>query len=129
VIAERGCRLYLLLPGQHHPSATAPPARSATASPPGDPLQTRVEAGTPDGDLLWTGRRGRRMARVERRSSCHELGPGQPAVTGADAGRRRAAQVFRTYMALYAREQAFCHFSPALIANLERHWDARNRRL
>jgi thioesterase DpgC len=32
-------------------------------------------------------------------------------------------------MALYAREQAFCHFSPALIANLERHWDARNRRL
>jgi (3,5-dihydroxyphenyl)acetyl-CoA 1,2-dioxygenase len=37
--------------------------------------------------------------------------------------------VFRTYMAVYAREQAFCHFSPALIANLERHWDARNRRL
>ena len=37
--------------------------------------------------------------------------------------------VFRGYMALYAREQAFCHFSPALIANLERHWDARTRRL
>jgi thioesterase DpgC len=31
-------------------------------------------------------------------------------------------------MAVYAREQAHCHFSPALIANLERHWDAANRR-
>ncbi len=35
----------------------------------------------------------------------------------------------RQYMALYCREQANCHFSPALISNLERHWDARNRRL
>jgi len=35
---------------------------------------------------------------------------------------------FRRYMAVYAREQAQCHFSPALIANLERHWDAANRR-
>jgi thioesterase DpgC len=34
----------------------------------------------------------------------------------------------RQYMALYCREQGDCHFSPALIANLERHWDARNRR-
>jgi len=23
---------------------------------------------------------------------------------------------------VYAREQAHCHFSPGLIANLERHW-------
>ena len=36
--------------------------------------------------------------------------------------------LFRTYMATYAREQAFCHFSPALIRNLEEHWDARNRK-
>ena len=28
--------------------------------------------------------------------------------------------VFRAYMATYAREQAFCHFSPSLVANLER---------
>jgi thioesterase DpgC len=35
---------------------------------------------------------------------------------------------FRRYMAVYAREQAHCHFSPALIANLERHWDAANRK-
>jgi enoyl-CoA hydratase/carnithine racemase len=35
--------------------------------------------------------------------------------------------LFRRYSSLYAREQAWCHFSPALIANLERYWDARNR--
>jgi thioesterase DpgC len=35
--------------------------------------------------------------------------------------------LFRRYMAVYAREQAHCHFSPALIANLERYWNAQNR--
>ena len=50
------------------------------------------------------------------------------------AGNRRAFRVaeepldlFRRYMAVYAREQAYCHFSPALIANLERHWNASQR--
>ena len=50
------------------------------------------------------------------------------------AGNRRAIRVsqepldtFRRYMAVYAREQAYCHFSPALIANLERNWNAQNR--
>ena len=53
---------------------------------------------------------------------------------GAIANRRafRAGaeplDLFRRYMAAYAREQAYCHFSPALVANLERYWDARNRR-
>ena len=49
-------------------------------------------------------------------------------------GNRRAFRVavesldlFRRYMAVYAREQAYCHFSPALIANLEQHWNAQNR--
>jgi thioesterase DpgC len=32
--------------------------------------------------------------------------------------------LFRRYMAVYAREQAHCHFSPALVANLERNWVA-----
>src|SRR5215467_8595955 len=36
---------------------------------------------------------------------------------------------FRRYIAVYAREQAKCMYSPALIANLERNWDARRRRL
>jgi thioesterase DpgC len=35
---------------------------------------------------------------------------------------------FRRYMAIYSREQAHCHFSPALIRNLEANWDAANRR-
>ena len=50
-------------------------------------------------------------------------------------GNRRAFRVvqepldvFRRYFAVYAREQALCHFSPALIANLERYWDAQNRK-
>jgi hypothetical protein len=31
-------------------------------------------------------------------------------------------------MSGYARDQARCLYSPALIDNLERSWDARNRR-
>ena len=52
------------------------------------------------------------------------------------AGNRRALRVaqepldlFRRYMAVYAREQAQCHFSPTLIDNLERHWNAAQRKL
>jgi (3,5-dihydroxyphenyl)acetyl-CoA 1,2-dioxygenase len=36
-------------------------------------------------------------------------------------------ETFRAYMATYAREQAFCHFSPALIRNLEENWRAHER--
>ena len=50
------------------------------------------------------------------------------------AANRRAFRVaheplnlFRQYMAVYARDQAECHFSPALISNLERHWQAKTR--
>jgi thioesterase DpgC len=45
------------------------------------------------------------------------------------AGNRRAFRAgeepldaFRRYMAVYAREQAHCHLSPTLVANLERNW-------
>jgi thioesterase DpgC len=37
-------------------------------------------------------------------------------------------EMFRQYFSIYAREQAYCHFSPALIANLEKYWDAANRK-
>jgi thioesterase DpgC len=54
-------------------------------------------------------------------------------VVGA-IGNRRALRFsvepldfFRRYAALYAREQAYCHFSPALISNLEKFWNAQNR--
>ena len=36
--------------------------------------------------------------------------------------------VFRAYMATYSREQAVCHFSPALIRNLEENWRAHERK-
>jgi enoyl-CoA hydratase/carnithine racemase len=52
------------------------------------------------------------------------------------ASNRRALRVgeeplddFRRYMAVYCREQAYCHFSPALIANLEKHWNAAQRKI
>ncbi len=55
-------------------------------------------------------------------------------VVGA-TGNRRALRVtaepfdaFRQYAAVYAREQAWCHFSPALISNLEHYWNAQSRR-
>jgi thioesterase DpgC len=56
--------------------------------------------------------------------------------TVSAAGNRRAFRVgeepldtFRRYMAVYCREQAYCHFSPALIANLEKHWNAAQRKI
>jgi thioesterase DpgC len=51
------------------------------------------------------------------------------------ASNRRALRItqepldaFRAYFAVYAREQAYCHFSPALIGNLERYWNAQSRK-
>jgi thioesterase DpgC len=37
--------------------------------------------------------------------------------------------LFREYMATYAREQAYCQLSPALVHNLEEHWNADRRRV
>src|SRR6266849_1254014 len=55
--------------------------------------------------------------------------------TVSAVGNRRALRIaeepldmYRSYMAVYAREQAYCHFSPALIRNLERYWNAQNRK-
>jgi thioesterase DpgC len=36
--------------------------------------------------------------------------------------------LFRQYCALYSREQAYCHFGPELIANLENNWNAGRSR-
>jgi thioesterase DpgC len=54
-------------------------------------------------------------------------------VTSLQANRQalRKAQepldLFRRYMSSYSREQAHCLYSPALIDNLERNWNARQR--
>jgi len=37
--------------------------------------------------------------------------------------------LFRRYMAAFAREEAYCLFSGALVANLEKNWNARARAL
>lgn len=51
------------------------------------------------------------------------------------AANRRAFRIgqepldqFRRYMAFYAKAQAACHFSPQLIENLERFWQAASRK-
>jgi len=36
---------------------------------------------------------------------------------------------FRAYMSTYAHEQALCHVSEQLVQNLERHWNAKERKL
>ncbi len=137
VIAERGCRLYLparkegIIPGASNlrlPRAVGDRiARQAILS------GRELEAGTPDGDLLCDevvepGEMDAAIAaRVEALTSS--------GLVNAAANRRalRIGQeppdVFRSYMALYAREQAFCHFSPALVRNLERNWSAHERAL
>src|SRR4051794_18279669 len=72
---------------------------------------------------------GEMDAAIER-TAAHLASAG--AVSGV-ANRRaiRIAQepldVFREYMATYSREQAACHFSPALIRNLEENWRAHER--
>jgi thioesterase DpgC len=51
-------------------------------------------------------------------------------------GNRKAIRVqtepldtLRAYMATYAYEQVFCHLSEQLVHNLERHWNAKERKL
>ena len=72
---------------------------------------------------------GEMDAAIERTAN-HLMSAG--AVSGV-ANRRalRIAQepleTFRAYMAAYSREQAVCHFSPALIRNLEENWRAHER--
>ncbi len=85
---------------------------------------------------------------VEGRMICDEVVPPEDMDTAIDRvadrltgsgvvgaiGNRRALRfsvepldMFRRYAALYAREQAYCHFSPALINNLEQYWNAQSR--
>jgi enoyl-CoA hydratase/carnithine racemase len=138
VIATRGTRLYLparkegILPG----ASNLRLARSV-----GDRLARQAilsglefEAGTPRGDLLCD----------ETVESSDELEAAiaerVDALTSSGlvnaAGNRRALRVgaepldvFRQYMATFCREQVYCHLSPALVRNLEQHWNAHERRI
>jgi thioesterase DpgC len=136
VIAARGARLFLparkegILPG----ASNLRLPRSV-----GDRLARRAilsglefVAGTPHGDLLIdevVDSDDEMDAAVEVRVA---------ALTDSGlvnaAGNRRALRVgaepldvFRRYMSVFCREQAYCHLSPALVRNLEQHWKAHER--
>jgi thioesterase DpgC len=94
--------------------------------------ERRLECDSPEGRLICdeivpAGAMDAAVARVV-------AGLTSSGVVSAASNRRafRIAQepldMFRAYFAVYAREQAYCHFSPALIANLERYWNAQNRK-
>ena len=75
---------------------------------------------------------GEEMDRAVEQCVANALGSGMVSA----GGNRKAIRVqtesldtFRAYMATYAYEQAFCHLSEQLVHNLERHWNARERRL
>jgi (3,5-dihydroxyphenyl)acetyl-CoA 1,2-dioxygenase len=94
--------------------------------------ERRLECDSPEGRLICdeiveTGEMDAALERVVK-------GLTNSGVVSA-AGNRRAFRVTqepldmcRAYFAVYAREQAYCHFSPALIANLERYWNAQSRK-
>lgn len=91
--------------------------------------ERRIDCAQPDGRLICdeivdTGAMDEAIARVV-------TGLSTSGVVSAAANRRaiRIGQepldLFRSYAAVYARAQADCHFSPALIRNLERYWNER----
>ena len=55
-------------------------------------------------------------------------------VVGSASNRRafrigqESLDTFRQYMSAYCHDQAYCHFSDALIKNLEYYWDAASRK-
>ena len=90
----------------------------------------RIDCATPEGRMICdaTVRPADMDAGIER-----TIGTLTGSGVVSAAGNRRAFRageepldLFRRYMSVYAREQAQCHFSPGLIANLERHWMQAN---
>jgi (3,5-dihydroxyphenyl)acetyl-CoA 1,2-dioxygenase len=137
VIAVRGSRLYLparkegIIPGASNlrlPRFVGDrAARQAILS------GREWTAGEPDADLICDEivEPGEIDETIERRIE---------ALTSSglvNAAANRAAmrvgeepiELFREYMSTYAREQAYCQLSPALVHNLEEHWNADRRRV
>jgi thioesterase DpgC len=94
--------------------------------------ELRIECASPQGRMLCDQIMSRNGMDEAIHATVEKL-TGSGVVSAA--GNRRAFRagqepldLFRRYMAVYAREQAQCHFSPALVANLEKNWNAANRR-
>jgi enoyl-CoA hydratase/carnithine racemase len=137
VLAARGCRLFLparkegIIPG-------ASPLRLPRSV--GDRLARQAilsgrefEAGVPPAEMLCD-------EVVEPDAMDAALEARIDALTSSGlvnaAANRRALRVgeepldvFRQYMATFSREQAYCHLSPALVRNLEEHWNAHERQV
>jgi (3,5-dihydroxyphenyl)acetyl-CoA 1,2-dioxygenase len=137
VIAARGSRLYLparkegIIPGASNlrlwRSVGDRAARQAILS------GREWTAGEPDADLLCDEivEPGEMDAAIDNRVDA--LTSSGLINASANRSAMRAGQepleLFREYMSNYAREQAYCHLSPALVRNLEEHWNADRRRL
>jgi (3,5-dihydroxyphenyl)acetyl-CoA 1,2-dioxygenase len=91
----------------------------------------RIDCDTPDGALICD--EIAPAGRVDEALSRAIDGLTNSGIVGAIGNRRQfrigqePLDLFRRYLAVYAREQAYCHFSEGLIANLERHWNAASR--
>ena len=94
--------------------------------------ERRIDCASPEGRLIcdYIVKPGAVDGEIARLTA-HLSGSGMVSA----AGNRRALRAgeepldaFRRYMSIYMREQAHCHFSPALISNLEKNWDAANRK-
>jgi thioesterase DpgC len=137
VIAVRGARLYLparkegIIPGASNlrlPRFVGDrAARQAILS------GREWTAGEPDADLICDEvvEPGDMEAAIEQRIGALTSSGLINAAANRSAIRvgQEPLDLFREYMATYAREQAYCHLSPALVRNLEEHWNADRRRL
>jgi enoyl-CoA hydratase/carnithine racemase len=137
VIAARGCRLFLparkegIIPG-------ASPLRLPRSV--GDRLARQAilsgrefEAGVPPAELLCD-----EVVEPDEMDEAIEARTETLTSSGLinAAANRRAIRigeepldVFRRYMATFSLEQAHCHLSPALVSNLEEHWNAHQRKV
>ena len=98
------------------------------------PFREGIEAGTPIGDLLidevvesdeeMDGAIAARVAALTDSGLVNAAGNRRALRVGAEP-----LDLFRQYMSVFCREQAYCHLSPALVRNLERHWSAHERSL
>jgi thioesterase DpgC len=83
-------------------------------------------ADTPEGRLLADEVvPGAEIERAVERAAAELVSAGRTSLVANRRALREAQEpldVFRRYMSVYAREQARCLYSPALIENLERNW-------
>lgn len=96
-------------------------------------FEKAFEAGTPEGMMICDEVVPREE--MDAAADRNALGMLNAGFTSAVSNRKalRVGQepldVYRRYMATYARQQALCFYDPALIANLEKSWQPQTRRM